>query len=117
MSKTSTQKPTEAVVYLRTPSIARGDHPPTLKRQWEVCQRYARHRGLIITRVYTDVGISGRSPRRPALDRMLHKLSHGRIGYLITADETRLARDARLRLAFELELARYGVTPISVTSP
>lgn len=48
---------------------------------------------------------------------MLRKLSHGRIGYLITADETRLARDVRLQLAFDLALARYGVTPISSASP
>lgn len=113
MSSTSTQKPAEAVAYLRTASITQGDHPHALKHQWEVCQQYARNRGLTITRVYTDAGISGNSPRRPALDRMLRKLSHGGAGYLITANNTRLARDARLRLALELELARYTVTPIS----
>lgn len=117
MSSTSTQEPAEAVAYLRVASIAQGDHPHTLMRQWEVCQQYARHRGLTITHVYTDAGVSGNSPRRPALDRMLRKLSHGRIGYLVTADNNRLACNPTLRLALELELGRYSVTPISSPSP
>jgi site-specific DNA recombinase len=117
MSNTSTRKPTEAVAYLRVASAAQEDHPKALERQWELCQQYARRRGLTITQVYSDVGISGNSLRRPALDRMLRALSRGRIGYLVTADNNRLARDPVLRLAFELELSRYGVTQVSSPSP
>jgi DNA invertase Pin-like site-specific DNA recombinase len=117
MSSTSTQTSTEAVAYLRVASAAQEDHTSALGRQWNLCQQYARNRGLTITYVYTDAGVSGNSPRRPALDRMLRKLSRGRIGYLITADNNRLARDPGLRLAFELELSRYGVAPISSPSP
>jgi DNA invertase Pin-like site-specific DNA recombinase len=111
------RQPGEAVAYLRVASIAQADHPTALERQLETCQQYARNRGLTITRIYTDAGISGNSPRRPALDRMLRKLSHGRIGYLITANNTRLACDPMLHFTLQLELGRYDVTPISSPYP
>jgi DNA invertase Pin-like site-specific DNA recombinase len=113
----STQNSNEAVAYIRVASISQVDYAIALERQLETCQRYALDRGLTITRVYTDAGISGNSPRRPALDRMLRKLSHGRVRYLITADHTRLARSPMLRLSLELELGRYGVMPISSPYP
>ena len=46
---------------------------------------------------------------------MLRELSLGRARYLITADEARLARKPTLRLALELELARYGIKLIYVS--
>jgi DNA invertase Pin-like site-specific DNA recombinase len=110
---TSTRRSSEAVAYLRVASVAQEDHPSALGHQWELCRQYARDRGLTITHVYTDVGVSGNSPRRAALDRMLRKLSRGRVGYLITADDTRLARNPTLGLALELEIGRYGVMLIS----
>jgi DNA invertase Pin-like site-specific DNA recombinase len=119
MTRSTTSNPKAAFVYLRTASIDHIDREYALDRQWEVCRAYARHRGLTITDTYFDAGASGLSPRRPDLDRMLRALSLGQARFLITADQARLARDLRLRLALELEIARYGVElliPTSVTA-
>jgi DNA invertase Pin-like site-specific DNA recombinase len=96
-------------VYLRTASIDQTDRSMALERQWQVCKDVARRHGLDIVDSYTDAGFSGLSPRRPDLDRMLREMSLGRAHYLITADGVRLARELRLRLALELEIAWYGV--------
>jgi DNA invertase Pin-like site-specific DNA recombinase len=115
MSTTTTITKKDAFAYLRCGSSDQRDCRVALEHQWRTCQLYARRRGLRITRVYIDPGTSGNNPRRPSLDRMLRKLSLGQAHHLVMADDYRLARDMTLRLALQLEIARYGV-PI-ITTP
>lgn len=114
MITTKTTSPNAAIVYVRTASTHQADNT-SLEHQWEICKDYARRYDLRVIGSYVDAGISGLSPRRHALDRMLRELSLGRARYLITADEARLARKPTLRLALELELARYGIKLIYVS--
>lgn len=109
MANSDQNKSSTAIVYLRTASTEQADHSAALERQWDVCKDYARERGLRIVGTYTDAGVSGLSPRRPALDSIMDELPLGRTCYLITADETRLSRSIALQLALELQLGRYGV--------
>lgn len=117
MSNASKPKPTEAIAYLRVASIDQTDQAAALQRQFATCQQFARHHGVTIARVYADAGVSGRRLRRPALDRVLHRLTRGQSGYLIMADDRRLACDPVLFSALEAELRRYSVTIISSPFP
>ncbi len=110
MADSNQTKSSTAIVYLRTASTDQDDHSAALECQWDACKDYARERNLRIVGTYTDAGVSGMNPRRPALDHLMEdELPLGRAHYLITADETRLARSMTLRLALELQLGRYGV--------
>jgi DNA invertase Pin-like site-specific DNA recombinase len=113
MSTTTTITREDAFAYLRCASSDQRDRRVALERQWRTCQRYARRRGLRITGIYIDAGTSGNCRRRPGLDRMLRKLSLGRAHHLLVADDYRLARNMTLRLALQLEIARYGVQLIT----
>jgi DNA invertase Pin-like site-specific DNA recombinase len=115
MSATTITK-RDAFAYLRCGSSDQRDCQVAFEHQWRTCERYARRRGLRITRVYVDPGASGNIPRRPSLDGMLHKLSLGRAHHLVMADDYRLARDMMLQLALQLEIARYGVAIITSAS-
>ncbi len=117
MSNASTPKPSEAIAYLRVASIDQTDQSAVLQRQFTTCQQFARNQGVAITRVYADVGVSGRRLRRPALDRVLHRLTLGQSGYLIMADDRRLACDPVLSSALEAELKRHSITIISSPFP
>jgi len=97
------------VVYLRTASSHQADQDRNLQRQRRQCEDYARRRGLQIVKTYVDAGVSGMSPRRPALDTMLRGLARQCAGSVLTADACRFARDPRVRLAVQLDIARYGV--------
>ncbi len=109
MNNTTTEtKSNPAVVYLRTGSCDQADIRNGLESQQRICEGSARKRGLHITRIYADAGVSGLASRRPSLDRMLSDLSSRRTPYVIVADPARLARNQTLSLALELQLGRYG---------
>lgn len=105
----TTSAPREAVAYLRVASNDETGQFTALQRQLRTCQQFARNHGVAIARVYTDTGVSGLRRRRPALDRMMRRLSGGRVRYVIASDSSRLARSQPLQLALAQQLARCGV--------
>lgn len=117
MNDTTTEtKSNRAVVYLRTGSGNQLDSRLGLDTQQRICEDYARHLGVRITRIYADAGISGRATQRPALDQMMGDLSLCWTPYVITADPARLARNQTLSLALELQLGRFGTQLITAST-
>lgn len=117
MNGTSTEtKSNFAVVYLRTASVGQADVRNGLESQQRICEDFARHSGLHITRIYADAGFSGLAGRRPNLDRMLSDLSSRWTPHVVVADPTRLARNQTLSLALELQLGRYGTQLIAASA-
>lgn len=102
-----------AAIYLRTASTAQFGEDSTLERQRRICEARARHLGLPIAETYTDIGVSGLTERRPGLDRLLADLEHGHIGYVITADGTRLARSRTLAASLISKLRDLSVKLIT----
>lgn len=88
-------KPTHrvAVAYMRTATAERVGSRISLERQRRTCEQYAHALGLRLSTIYADVGVSGLSEHRPALDQMMGDLAHGGIRCVVVADPSRLARD------------------------
>jgi DNA invertase Pin-like site-specific DNA recombinase len=91
-------KPTnsDAVAYMRTATAERVGSRIGLERQRRICEQHACALGLRLGAVYADVGVSGLSEDRPALDQLMLDLTHGHIRYVVTADPSRLARNPEL---------------------
>jgi site-specific DNA recombinase len=116
MNDTTTEpKSNLAVIYLRTGSSDQADMRNGLESQQRICEDFARSRGLRITRIYADGGVSGLAGRRPSLDRMLSDLSSSWTPYVVVADPARLARNQTLSLALKLQLGRYGTQLITAS--
>jgi site-specific DNA recombinase len=64
-----------------------------------VLRRYAEHRGLTLTLIYTDAGVSGVTLERPALQQLIADCRAGKVGTVITRDADRLSRDLGQRIA------------------
>jgi|CZKG01.1.fsa_nt_gi DNA invertase Pin-like site-specific DNA recombinase len=90
-----------AVAYMRTATAEQAGSRIGLERQLRTCEQHARALGLRLGMIYADVGVSGLSERRPALDQLMRDLARGRIGYVVIAAPYRLARswavDQRIR--------------------
>lgn len=98
-----------AVAYVRTAHVQQSGADSNLERQKRICEARARLLGVPLQTVYVDAGVSGLAESRPGLDRLLADLSGGDIGYVITADVTRLARSTSLAASLMSKLRRLGV--------
>jgi site-specific DNA recombinase len=67
--------------------------PSTIEAQECTTRRYAERRGLMLTSIYTDAGVSGCTLERPALQQLIADSRAGKIGTIITRDADRLSRD------------------------
>jgi DNA invertase Pin-like site-specific DNA recombinase len=99
-----------AVVYMRTATGDRIGSPLSLKRQRLACEQYASQLGLHLSAAYVDVGVSGLSEHRPALDRLMLDLSRGHIHCVVIADPARLARDRELEQRLQERIRSKGAT-------
>jgi site-specific DNA recombinase len=99
-----------AVLYLRVSSagqVNRGTDPEgySIPGQREAATARASSLGADVLEEYVEYGVSGRSTKRPALQRMLADLKTHRPTYVIIYDLSRLARnrldDAQLMLLIE----------------
>jgi DNA invertase Pin-like site-specific DNA recombinase len=114
MNDTTTEtKSNLAVVYLRTGSCDQADMRNGLESQQRICEDFARKRGLHVTRVYADAGVSGLAEHRPAFARLMRDLSNGRIGRVIVADPARLARSQKLEGKLSARIRHLGASLIS----
>lgn len=97
----TTPTSTAAVAYMRTATIEQAGSRIGLERQRRTCEQHAQALGLRLDMIYADVGVSGLSERRPALDQLMRDLARGRIRYVVIAAPYRLARswavDRRIR--------------------
>lgn len=80
------------VAYCRSACKEPGT-PSSAYNQADAVQRYAEKRGLTLSAVYTDAGVSSVTLDRPALQRLIADCRAGNIGTIITKDADRLSRD------------------------
>ena len=90
----------KAVLYGRT-------SPPEqhLESQFIQLRDIAAQRGLELTGVYSDFGVSGSKARRPGIDSLLGDARRGKFSVILVAAFDRLARSTRnfLELVDELD--------------
>jgi site-specific DNA recombinase len=99
-----------AVAYLRTATAERVGSRLGLERQRRTCEQHAQALGLRLGAIYADVGVSGLSEDRPALDQLMLDVASGRIGHVIVAGPDRLARDRELEQRIGDRIRSEGIT-------
>lgn len=107
------ERPTQAevaVAYLRTASANHVESSLSLKRQRLTCYEYRHQLGLQVSAIYSDVGVSGLTEHRPALDQLMLDLSQGHIRYVVIPDPDRLARNRELEQRLQERIRSKGAT-------
>jgi DNA invertase Pin-like site-specific DNA recombinase len=96
------------VAYCRSACEEPGT-PSSAYSQADAIQRYAEQRGLTLSTIYTDAGMSGVRMKRPGLERLLADCRAGKVGMIITKDADRLSRDMGQLIALLHIFAKAGV--------
>jgi site-specific DNA recombinase len=100
-------------LYTRVSTIEQSDSLPVQERK---CRDFAQSQGLNIVHVFTDAGESARTADRPQLQAMraFCRKRQGKLGHVIVADLSRLARNSGDQNALIVELANWGIRLRSV---
>src|ERR1700686_2609068 len=104
---------TDAVVYTRVSTAEQSDSLPVQEKK---CTDFAQSQNLNVLHVFTDAGESARTADRPQLQAMraFCRKRQGKIGHVIVADLSRLARNAGDQNKLIEELADWGIRLRSV---
>ncbi len=104
---------TDAVVYTRVSTAEQSD---SLQVQEKKCTDFAQSQGLNVLHVFTDAGESARTADRPQLQAMraFCRKRQGKVGHVIVADMSRLARNSGDQHNLIVELADWGIRLRSV---
>ena len=84
-----------------------------LESQFIQLRDIAAQRGLELTGVYSDFGVSGSKARRPGIDSLLRDARRGKFSVILVAAFDRLARSTRNFLELVDELDSLGIELIS----
>jgi DNA invertase Pin-like site-specific DNA recombinase len=82
-------------------------------KKWIPLRDIVAQRGLELTGVYSDFGISGSKARRPGIDSLLQDARRGKFDVVLVAAFDRLARSTRNFLELVDEFESLGVKLIS----
>jgi len=110
-----------AVIYLRVSTAGqvhtdRDAEGLSIPAQREACYRKAEAIGAQVVEEYIDAGESARKSDRPALQRMLKRLSEeGNVDYVIVHKVDRLARNRADDVTINLAIREAGAALVSVT--
>ena len=110
-----------AVIYLRVSTAGqvhtdRDAEGLSIPAQREACYRKAEAIGAQVVEEYIDAGESARKSDRPALQRMLKRLSEeGDVDYVIVHKVDRLARNRADDVTINLAIREAGAALVSVT--
>ena len=85
----------------------------TAENQLAELRHYAAARRWVVTE-YVDVGVSGASDRRPALDRLIRDAKYRRVDVLVCWRLDRLGRNLRHLVTLLDELHAFGVSFVSL---
>jgi DNA invertase Pin-like site-specific DNA recombinase len=105
-------KPLRAALYARVSTRGLGQTPET---QLLPLRKYAADRGFESVKEYVDVGYSGSTDRRPALDRLMSDLRARRIDVIVAWKWDRVFRSTRHAVNLLAECRHLGVGFISLT--
>nr|MCR5787226.1 recombinase family protein [Acholeplasmatales bacterium] len=102
-----------AVIYARYSSDRQTEQ--SIEGQLSVCNDYAKRNDIVITGMYIDRALTGRSDDRPEFQRMIKESkSHG-FDIVLVYKFDRFSRDRYDSLYYERELKKNGVKIISAT--
>lgn len=87
------ESPPRAVIYIRQ-SIAR-DESVSPALQESACREYARQHGYQVTEVLEDLGISGRTWKRPAVVKTMELIETGHADVILLWKWSRISRSRR----------------------
>jgi DNA invertase Pin-like site-specific DNA recombinase len=107
-------KPELTVAYVRTATADRRVTGLSLERQRQACEEYAHALGRRMSAIYADIGVSGLSEHRPALDQLMLDLARGHIRCVVMADPDRLARSRQVEQRLQQRVRSKGAT---ISSP
>lgn len=103
-------KPVKAVAYARVSTLLGQD----TENQLVGIRELAKNRNFLLTTEYVDEGISGKSEKRPSLDRLVKDARMGKFQIIIIYSIDRLGRSTKHLLNLLDELRHYGVSIISI---
>ena len=100
---------TTAIGYIRVSTEGQAREGVSLDAQRDRIEAYARAKGLELTEVLVDEGLSGKTIDRPALQTLLERCRAGAVGHVIVWKLDRLTRQTRhlLNLVEDVFLARH----------
>ena len=100
---------TTAIGYIRVSTEGQAREGVSLDAQRDRIEAYARAKGLDLTEVLVDEGLSGKTIDRPALQTLLERCRAGTVGHVIVWKLDRLTRQTRhlLNLVEDVFLARH----------
>lgn len=104
-------KKVKVAIYARVSTTGKGQNPET---QLLELRQYCQDRGWAYTE-YVDIGASGKSTDRPALNRLQKDIHYHRINTVIIWKFDRLARNTRELLNLADDWGERGVDLISKT--
>lgn len=85
-----------------------------IQNQLHGIRELAKHREFDLIEEYADEGISGRSERRPSLDKLIRDARRGHFSIIIIHSIDRLGRSTKHLLNLIDELRHYKVSLISI---
>jgi DNA invertase Pin-like site-specific DNA recombinase len=107
----ATAKEVKVGIYARVSTTGKGQNPET---QLLELRKYCQDRGWPYTE-YVDIGASGKSTDRPALNRLQKDIHYHRVNAVIIWKFDRLARNTRELLNLADDWGKRGVDLISTT--
>jgi len=99
--------PQIAVIYARFSS--RGQNEESIEQQIAKCEAYATANNLVVTEVYSDSAISGKTDRRPDFQKMMRHAERKQFNVVITYKSNRMGRDMLNAMMYENKLAKLGI--------
>ena len=104
-----------AVVYARYSSDRQNEQ--SIEGQLSVCTEYAKRNDIVITGMYIDRALTGRSDDRPEFQRMIAESKSNAFNIVLIYKFDRFSRDRYDSLYYEKLLNKNGVQLISATEP
>ena len=92
-----------AVIYARSASL----NEDSLRTQIVLCKKFADDNGYTVVRIFADNNASGRSAKRPALQRLLKDINSS-WETVIILDHSRFFRESRKYIEYMLKLNFAG---------
>lgn len=81
----------------------------SIEQQLDRCKVFAERENLLISEVYADRAITGRTDKRPAFQRMMRDAEKGKFSYVIAWKSNRIGRNMLQAMVNEERLREYGV--------
>lgn len=110
--QTKTKASIKAVIYARYSS--HNQREVSIEQQVDECREYAEKNGIIVTHVYSDKHITGRSDARPEFHRMIRDAQAHAFQVMIAWKSNRAFRNMKDAMNYEEKLMSYGVRCIYI---